>query len=118
MTDLEMLNELYSFVLSQFSDQVLSITPKTQEQVDILKNVSSQYEVEMFFLFCKYSAPNLRVFLLIRFHVLCDQTSLWQPVSPQHIQEEMQVHLYVPASSLETVTDLLNKHIITHEYIV
>lgn len=51
MTDLEMLNELYSFVLSQFSDQVLSITPKTQEQVDVLKNVSSQYEVEMFFLF-------------------------------------------------------------------
>lgn len=37
--------------LSPFSDQVLSITPKTQEQVDILKNVSSQYEVEMSFSF-------------------------------------------------------------------
>lgn len=37
------------FVLSWFSDQVLSITPKTQKQVDILKNVSSQYEVEFFF---------------------------------------------------------------------
>uniref|UniRef100_A0A3B5AYL6 Carboxypeptidase B2 n=1 Tax=Stegastes partitus TaxID=144197 RepID=A0A3B5AYL6_9TELE len=44
------------------SDQILSITPKTQEQVDILKNVSTQYE-----------------------------TALWQPVSPHYIKEETQV---------------------------
>ncbi|XP_010752113.2 carboxypeptidase B2 [Larimichthys crocea] len=67
-------------------DQILSITPKTQEQVDILKNVSTQYE-----------------------------TSLWQPASPQYIKEETQVHLYVPANSSETVVDLLEKHNITHE---
>lgn len=48
MTNLDILNDLYCFVLSIFSDQVLSITPKTQEQVDILKNVSAQYEVQMF----------------------------------------------------------------------
>lgn len=59
MTDLEMLNVLYCFVLPRFSDQVLSITPKTQEQVDILKNVSSQYEVEMFFSFSISTPPQL-----------------------------------------------------------
>lgn len=41
----------YSFLLlmSFFKsrDQVLSMTPKTQEQVDILKNVSTQYQVEI-----------------------------------------------------------------------
>lgn len=31
-----------------FSGQVLSITPNTQEQVEILKNVSTQYQVELF----------------------------------------------------------------------
>ncbi|XP_011604391.2 carboxypeptidase B2 [Takifugu rubripes] len=74
---------------SENSDQVLSITPKTQEHVDILKNVSTQYE-----------------------------TSLWQPDSPQYIQEEMEVHLYVPARTLNTVKDLLNKHTITHEVLL
>lgn len=39
------------FLFCLISDQVLSITPKTQEQVDILKNVSTQYEVETFFFF-------------------------------------------------------------------
>lgn len=29
------------------SDQVLSITPRTQEQVDVLKNISSQHEVQV-----------------------------------------------------------------------
>lgn len=38
----------YIFLFCLTSDQVLSITPKTQEQVDILKNVSTQYEVELF----------------------------------------------------------------------
>ncbi|XP_069022371.1 carboxypeptidase B2 [Embiotoca jacksoni] len=70
-------------------DQILSITPKTQEQVDILKNVSTQYE-----------------------------TVLWQPASPQYIKEETQVHLFVPANSSETVTDLLQKHALTHEVLL
>ncbi|KAF3706316.1 Carboxypeptidase B2 [Channa argus] len=69
--------------------QVLSITPKTQEQVDILKNVSTQY-----------------------------QTDLWQPVSSQFIKEETQVHLFVPANSSKTVKDLLQKFAITHEVLL
>lgn len=108
----------YIFLLCLISDQVLSITPKTQEQVDILKNVSTQYEVETFFFSFSVTIPSALIFLLLRFYVFCDQTSLWQPDSPQFIQEEMEVHLYVPARTLETVKDLLNKHIITHEYIV
>ncbi|XP_041821733.1 carboxypeptidase B2-like [Chelmon rostratus] len=70
-------------------DQILSITPKTQEQVDILKNVSTQYE-----------------------------TALWQPVSPHYIKEETEVHLFVPANSSDTVKDLLQKHNITHEVLL
>ncbi|XP_078099948.1 carboxypeptidase B2 [Sander vitreus] len=70
---------------TETQDQILSITPKTQEQVDILKNVSTQYE-----------------------------TALWQPVSPQYIKEETEVHLYVPANSSEIVKDLLQKHAMTH----
>ncbi|XP_044044485.1 carboxypeptidase B2 [Siniperca chuatsi] len=70
-------------------DQILSINPKTQEQVDIVKNVSTHYE-----------------------------TALWQPVSPQYIKEETQVHLFVPANSSDTVKDLLQKHAITHEVLL
>ncbi|KAK2856826.1 hypothetical protein Q5P01_005561 [Channa striata] len=69
--------------------QVLSITPKTQEQVDILKNVSTQY-----------------------------QTALWQPVSSQYIKEETEVHLFVPTNSSKIVKDLLQKHSITHEVLL
>ncbi|XP_047211648.1 carboxypeptidase B2 isoform X2 [Girardinichthys multiradiatus] len=66
--------------------QVLSITPNTQEQVEILKNVSTQY-----------------------------QTVLWKPVSPHNIKELTQVHLYVPAKSSETVRNLLQRQNIDHE---
>ncbi|XP_014825341.1 PREDICTED: carboxypeptidase B2 [Poecilia mexicana] len=66
--------------------QVLSITPKTQEQVEILKNVSTQYE-----------------------------TGLWHPVSPHNIKELTQVHLYLPGNSSETVKNLLQRHNIAHE---
>uniref|UniRef100_A0A668AG94 Carboxypeptidase B2 (plasma) n=1 Tax=Myripristis murdjan TaxID=586833 RepID=A0A668AG94_9TELE len=55
-------NKCFAFL--SFSDQVLSITAKTQEQVELLKNVSTQYE-----------------------------TVLWQPVSPEYIKEEEPVHL-------------------------
>ncbi|XP_030266223.1 carboxypeptidase B2 [Sparus aurata] len=70
-------------------DQILSITPTTKEQVDILKNVSTQYE-----------------------------TALWQPAAPQFIKEETEVHLFVPANSSETVAGLLQKHAITHEVLL
>lgn len=66
-------------------DQVLSITSKTQEQVDVLKNISTQHE-----------------------------TVLWQPDSPQYIREESHVHLFVPANSSKTVKDLLQKHSIAY----
>ena len=39
------LNVGYSYFVSN-DDQVFSITPKTQAEVDIVKNVSSQYEVK------------------------------------------------------------------------
>ncbi|XP_029030638.1 carboxypeptidase B2 [Betta splendens] len=71
---------------TESQDQVLSIVPKTQEQVDIVKNVSTRYE-----------------------------TVLWQPVSPHYIKEESQVHLFVTANSSKTVKDLLQKHSITHK---
>uniref|UniRef100_A0A3P9P173 Carboxypeptidase B2 (plasma) n=1 Tax=Poecilia reticulata TaxID=8081 RepID=A0A3P9P173_POERE len=64
-------------------------TPNTQEQVEILKNVSTQFEV----------------------------TGLWQPVSPHNIKELTQVHLYVPGNSSETVKNLLQRHNITYEYV-
>nr|XP_020509589.1 carboxypeptidase B2 [Labrus bergylta] len=70
---------------TETQDQILSITPKTEEQVDILKNLTSQYE-----------------------------TALWQPAAPQYIQEESEVHLFVPATNLETVKNLLQGHAITH----
>ncbi|XP_054915662.1 carboxypeptidase B2 [Poeciliopsis prolifica] len=68
------------------SGQVLSITPNTQEQVEILKNVSTQH-----------------------------QTGLWQPASPHNIKELTQVHLYVPGNSSETVRNLLQRHDIAYE---
>uniref|UniRef100_A0A8C7WNY4 Carboxypeptidase B2 (plasma) n=1 Tax=Oryzias sinensis TaxID=183150 RepID=A0A8C7WNY4_9TELE len=72
-------------VCKETRDQVLIITPTTQEQVDILKNVTSQYE-----------------------------TALWQPVSPVYMKEQAEVHLFVPGESFETVTSLLQDHDITH----
>nr|XP_057907868.1 carboxypeptidase B2 [Doryrhamphus excisus] len=70
-------------------DQILSITPTTPEQVDILKNISSQYE-----------------------------TTLWQPAHHQYIQEETQVHLYVPANSSSVVKELLQRYTITHQVLL
>lgn len=40
---------------------------------------------------------------------------LWQPSSPQHIREETQVHLFVPADFSETVAAALQNHDMTHE---
>ncbi|XP_030606679.1 carboxypeptidase B2 [Archocentrus centrarchus] len=74
---------------TRIRDEILSITPKTEEQVDILKNVSTEYK-----------------------------TVLWQPASAEYIREEMQVHLFVPANSSGTVKDLLKKHHITHEVLL
>uniref|UniRef100_A0A8C6PJY5 Carboxypeptidase B2 (plasma) n=1 Tax=Nothobranchius furzeri TaxID=105023 RepID=A0A8C6PJY5_NOTFU len=82
-------NHLVCFNKHLTADQVLLIIPDTQEHVDILKNISTQYE-----------------------------TALWQPASPHHIQEETQVHLYVPANSSESVKTLLQTHTITHEVLL
>ncbi|XP_034033854.1 carboxypeptidase B2 [Thalassophryne amazonica] len=70
-------------------DQILSITPKTQGQVETLKNISTQFE-----------------------------TVLWQPVAPGYINQEDQVHLFVPANSSQTVKDLLQKDAITYEVLL
>ncbi|CAB1458589.1 unnamed protein product [Pleuronectes platessa] len=74
---------------TETGDQVLSIIPTTQEQVDIVRNVSTQYE-----------------------------TALWQPVSPQYIKEETTVHLFVPANSSGVIRGLLHKHAITHHVLL
>lgn len=44
-------------LLYVFSDHVLSITPKTQEQVDVVKNISTRYQVDMmvFYLYLFFS---------------------------------------------------------------
>lgn len=99
------------------SDQVLSITPKTQEQVDVLKNVSTQYEVIMGK--CTKLSPLWRLVNLSLMKPLdiFSQTALWQPVSSLYIKEETVVHLFVPANSSEMVKDLLQKNAITHEYV-
>lgn len=76
-------------VKTQNDDQVLTITPKTQAEVDIVKNVSSQYE-----------------------------TVLWQPASPEFIREEAEVHLFVPANSSLAVRELLRAHAVTHEVLL
>ncbi|KAJ8247206.1 hypothetical protein GJAV_G00259950 [Gymnothorax javanicus] len=62
-------------------DQVFSITPITEEEVTIIRNVSSNYE-----------------------------TVLWQPAAPGYIRSGMEVHLFIPANSLETVQDLLREN--------
>uniref|UniRef100_A0A3Q1HDY6 Peptidase M14 domain-containing protein n=1 Tax=Anabas testudineus TaxID=64144 RepID=A0A3Q1HDY6_ANATE len=85
-SELLMIKTLFMFL---YSDQVLSITPTTQEHVDVLKNVSTQYK-----------------------------TALWQPVSPQYIKQDAQVHLFVPTNSSKTVKDLLQKHTIAHEVLL
>uniref|UniRef100_A0A3P8VUG0 Carboxypeptidase B2 (plasma) n=1 Tax=Cynoglossus semilaevis TaxID=244447 RepID=A0A3P8VUG0_CYNSE len=77
------------FTLLSTIDTVLSITPQTQEQVHVVKNVSSQFE-----------------------------TTLWQPVSAEYIKAEADVHLFVPANSSQAVTDLLQSHAISYEYVI
>uniref|UniRef100_A0A4W5KF06 Carboxypeptidase B2 (plasma) n=1 Tax=Hucho hucho TaxID=62062 RepID=A0A4W5KF06_9TELE len=70
-------------------DQVLSIHVTTHQQADIVRNISSQYE-----------------------------TVLWSPASPEHIEADTEVHLFVPANNLGTVTDLLQTHHITHQVLL
>ncbi|KAM9820269.1 carboxypeptidase B2 [Neosynchiropus ocellatus] len=65
-------------------NQILSITPSTAEQADIIKNVSSHFK-----------------------------TALWQPAAVQYIKEESNVHLFVPSESLSPVVDILRRNNIT-----
>lgn len=55
------------------SDQILSITPTTKEQVDILKNVSTQYEVG--------DSPFIRDWVGVFFLSSCE--SLFEMFSPR-----------------------------------
>ncbi|KAL2087439.1 hypothetical protein ACEWY4_016267 [Coilia grayii] len=96
---LQILLIIYVLSLFKFPDKchstevpdgkVLSITASTPEQVDILRNISSQYE-----------------------------TVLWQPASPMYITANSEVHLYVPQESVLNVTTLLQSHQLTYRSMV
>lgn len=51
------------------------------------------------------------------FYLLSLKTTLWQPVSAEYIKAEADVHLFVPANSSQAVTDLLQSHAISYEYV-
>ncbi|XP_042369038.1 carboxypeptidase B2-like isoform X2 [Plectropomus leopardus] len=70
-------------------DQILSITPKTQEQVDLMRNISDHYRM-----------------------VLCHQAA------PENIKEETDVQVYVPAIYTWTMTGLLQKHAMIYKVLV
>ncbi|XP_072304469.1 carboxypeptidase B2 [Eucyclogobius newberryi] len=74
---------------SETHDQVWSLTPKIPEHVDVLKNISTEFE-----------------------------TSLWQPVSSEFIKEESPVHLFVPVNSSQAVRDKLKKRGIIHQVLL
>ncbi|XP_071380683.1 carboxypeptidase B2-like [Centroberyx affinis] len=73
-------------------DQILSVRASTQEQVDILENITRHEELY--------------------------ESVLLQPVSPWHIKAEADVHLFVSASRSEAVMDLLQKHSISHQVLL
>ncbi|XP_065137779.1 carboxypeptidase B2 isoform X2 [Paramisgurnus dabryanus] len=70
-------------------DQVLSITVLTQDDVDTLRNITSHNE-----------------------------TVLWQPASSSHITPNSEVHLYIQSTSVEFITQLLQRHGITFTVLV
>ncbi|XP_056157216.1 carboxypeptidase B2 [Lampris incognitus] len=70
-------------------DRVLSITPRTQDQVDVLKNLSTHYEAV-----------------------------LWRPVSPSLIKEGNLVHLMVPSKTSDAVMGVLKEHSIKHQVLL
>ncbi|XP_064413003.1 carboxypeptidase B2 [Latimeria chalumnae] len=67
-------------------DEVLCITPESDKEVEIVRNVTNSY-----------------------------QTVLWHPESVQHIQQNKEVHLYVNGSDVNKVKDLLNNAKIHNE---
>ncbi|KAG9262550.1 carboxypeptidase B2 [Astyanax mexicanus] len=70
-------------------DQVLSIRATTEEQVNVLKNITRD-----------------------------NQTVLWQPASPSHITTRTDVHLYVHSGSVHHVTHQLDAHKITYSVLL
>ncbi|XP_072513522.1 carboxypeptidase B2 [Salminus brasiliensis] len=66
-------------------DKVLSIKAVTEEQVNVLKNISKN-----------------------------NQTVLWQPASYSHITTKTEVHLYIYSGSVKHVVNLLDTHKITY----
>uniref|UniRef100_A0A3B4AFK6 Peptidase M14 domain-containing protein n=1 Tax=Periophthalmus magnuspinnatus TaxID=409849 RepID=A0A3B4AFK6_9GOBI len=82
--------QLHSIILLHSTIvKVLSLTPKSPEHVEVLRNISTQFE-----------------------------TSLWQPVSSEFIKAESAVHLFVPVNSSERVREKLRTHGITHEVLL
>ncbi|XP_053311502.1 carboxypeptidase B2 [Spea bombifrons] len=71
------------------SDQVLYVRPRTDPQVDILKNITSMSEVV-----------------------------LWKPDAPEYIEKNKEVHFYVNASAVDEVKDQLNISLISYTVLV
>ncbi|XP_026878104.2 carboxypeptidase B2 [Electrophorus electricus] len=71
------------------TDRVLSITAATQEQVTVLRNISSHNE-----------------------------TALWQPAAPSLIRTDSPVHLHIRAGVVNHVTNLLRSHGLTYSILL
>ncbi|XP_039601192.1 carboxypeptidase B2 isoform X1 [Polypterus senegalus] len=77
------------FTTTSRSDQVLSIIPETEADVEIVKNIARQ-----------------------------NQTALWHPDSFHHIKPHTDVHMYFNISSVESVKALLSTNGIKHSVLV
>ncbi|OCT92721.1 carboxypeptidase B2 [Xenopus laevis] len=94
-----MMNYLIIFILGLFvadgqvsaedSDQVLYVLPRTDQQAEVLKNITSQPEVV-----------------------------LWKPDSYEHIMKNKEVHFYVNVSFVDTVKAQLNQSSIMYTVLV
>ncbi|KAM8976725.1 carboxypeptidase B2 [Pelodytes ibericus] len=71
------------------NDQVLYVRPRTDPQVEILKNITSMPEVV-----------------------------LWKPDSPDHIEKDKEVHFYVNVSAVDEVKAQLNKSSLAYNILV
>uniref|UniRef100_A0A6I8S7P9 Carboxypeptidase B2 n=1 Tax=Xenopus tropicalis TaxID=8364 RepID=A0A6I8S7P9_XENTR len=76
-------------VSAEDSDQVLYVLPRTDQQVEILKNITSQPEIV-----------------------------LWKPDSNEHIMKNKEVHFYVNESFIDTVKAELNESSILYMVLV
>nr|XP_033803787.1 carboxypeptidase B2 isoform X2 [Geotrypetes seraphini] len=77
------------YVLTLESDQVLSVCPRSDEQVELLKDLTTMFEVV-----------------------------LWQPDSPEHIMKTKEVHFYVNVSDVSQVKDMLDQNSMHYNILV